>query len=252
MKKNEISPEFWDKRAHKYGINASGYGNPFAEKYREKIWYDKISKNLDIHKETKILDCGCGGGKFSVKLAKKGANVTGIDISKELLKHANTNAKHNHVNIDFLNIKIKEIEFKNEFDAVICMGVLQHIVEENKFNLAVEKLIKSTKKGKYIITIESVNQLTEENIALTEDNTNFMKIRSIKSYINSFENKGAQLVDYEGVSIFELHIVHTEKLKINILKEIIFNIAIKIDKTLTSQKIFSKYFNPTIFIFQKI
>ncbi|WP_132029753.1 class I SAM-dependent methyltransferase, partial [Keratinibaculum paraultunense] len=41
----------------------------------------------------KVLDVGCGTGNFSIKLAKMGCEVVGIDVSKEMLKVAEEKAK---------------------------------------------------------------------------------------------------------------------------------------------------------------
>ena len=42
-----------------------------------------------------ILDIGCGGGRHSIPIAKMGANVTGVDISPQMLVYARKNAKKN-------------------------------------------------------------------------------------------------------------------------------------------------------------
>ncbi len=54
----------------------------------------------------RILDVGCGVGNITMALASKGHAVTGIDISKEALEVAKSNAIKNNVDIEFIKLDI--------------------------------------------------------------------------------------------------------------------------------------------------
>ena len=47
---------------------------------------DFIEKEIEFNKQTRILDIGCGTGRHSIELTKRGYQVTGIDLSKSMLK----------------------------------------------------------------------------------------------------------------------------------------------------------------------
>ena len=68
-----------------------------------------------------ILDVACGAGRHAIPLSKKGYTVTGGDRSQAML--AVLEEKVRRANIEILAIKcdMKDIEFKEEFDAIICM-----------------------------------------------------------------------------------------------------------------------------------
>lgn len=98
-------------------------------------------------KNKSVLDVGCGTGLFSYLAAKKGANVIGIDYSKEAILIAQT--KYSHKNLLYKNIDIKNIH-NEKFDVIVSLGVLEHM--DNPLQML--KLFKKhlTPKGKIIIT----------------------------------------------------------------------------------------------------
>ena len=49
---------------------------------------DFIEKESNYNKSIKILDIGCGTGRHSIELSKRGYSVTGIDLSESQLQHA--------------------------------------------------------------------------------------------------------------------------------------------------------------------
>jgi len=49
---------------------------------------DFIEKEINQNMETKILDIDCGTGRHAIELAKRGYNVTGVDLSENMLNKA--------------------------------------------------------------------------------------------------------------------------------------------------------------------
>lgn len=78
----------------------------------------------------KILDAGCGTGNFSIKLAKKGYLVTGIDISSDMLKIGWEKCRSKNLNIDFITMDIEKLDFPdNFFDAAFSMAAFEFIAD---------------------------------------------------------------------------------------------------------------------------
>ena len=71
--RNQYSPrkEFWNKR--KVKIRSDILVNPY------------VIKAVGNVRKKKILDIGCGDGSLTEYFAKRGADITGIDSSKELI-----------------------------------------------------------------------------------------------------------------------------------------------------------------------
>ncbi len=75
----------------------------------------------------KVLDVGCGTGNFSLKLARQGVLVTGIDISEEMLAIARSKAAQNpELKMEFKWMDFNQLDFPDEsFDGVISMTALE-------------------------------------------------------------------------------------------------------------------------------
>lgn len=77
-----------------------------------------------------LLDAGCGTGSYSIALAGRGFSVWGLDVSAELLAEARTKSLGFPGQITFLQGDILDIRAGVLFDAVLCRGVLNDLVDE--------------------------------------------------------------------------------------------------------------------------
>lgn len=110
---------------------ASEYDNWYNEKrgkFIDQLETDLVFGLIKVHEGMKILDIGCGTGNFSIKLAKMGCHITGIDVSEKMLLIAGEKASEQNINIDFINMDAKKLKFAdNEFDLVISMAAIEFI-----------------------------------------------------------------------------------------------------------------------------
>jgi ubiquinone/menaquinone biosynthesis C-methylase UbiE len=75
-----------------------------------------------------VLDAGCGTGNFSIKLAKLGCRVTGVDISELMLKKAKLKAGNDGFDIEFHRMDIYQLRFsEGSFDGIISMAAFEFI-----------------------------------------------------------------------------------------------------------------------------
>lgn len=75
-----------------------------------------------LGKRKKILDVGCGFGRFTIPLAKAGYEMQGVDITPILIKKAKELSHKAKMNIKFIVGDMRKLSYKNsEFDAIICM-----------------------------------------------------------------------------------------------------------------------------------
>jgi cyclopropane fatty-acyl-phospholipid synthase-like methyltransferase len=76
---------------------------------------------LGVGKGTKIADFGCGPGLYTTRLARRGADVTGIDFSKRSIDHACKTAAVEGLSIRYINESYLELELDDRFDLVMMI-----------------------------------------------------------------------------------------------------------------------------------
>jgi ubiquinone/menaquinone biosynthesis C-methylase UbiE len=68
----------------------------------------------------KILDLACGEGTFAVAMANMGLQVTGVDLSPEMLEIARERAATDGVRVKFLQQDMRSLSLRGRFDLVTC------------------------------------------------------------------------------------------------------------------------------------
>ena len=68
-----------------------------------------------------ILDIGCGTGDLANEILKRGAKITGIDASEEMVKSANDK----YPDIEFCVMDANNLDFRSSFDAVFSNAVFK-------------------------------------------------------------------------------------------------------------------------------
>lgn len=176
----------------------------YSNKYDEEVFTqgtigecDFIEEEINHLKSTKILDIGCGTGRHSIELAKRGYSVTGVDLSESQLGRAKEKAKEQGQEVDFQLSDARNLNFVQEFGLVImlCEGAFP-LMETDEMNFKIlENAAKSLKsEGKLIFT--TLNGL-------------FPIFHSVKEFVNSGLEKGAlsestfDLMTFRDHSVYE-------------------------------------------------
>lgn len=94
----------------------------------------------------KVLDVGCGNGNIARGVGSLGYQVTGIDFSANAIRYAQGRNTLN--NVTFRVCSAEEVTKEENFDAVICSEVLEHL---NQPTLLVETLANILSKGGILI-----------------------------------------------------------------------------------------------------
>ncbi|NOY79036.1 MAG: class I SAM-dependent methyltransferase [Calditrichaeota bacterium] len=148
-----MEQEFYDTEAKKFLANFDealfryDENEPMPASHR--FFYSLFSEI----RNRRILDIGCGHGFTSVRLAKQGADVYGIDISPKMIELARRNAAFNHVSdkVTFQVMSAQEMDFDSDFfDWVIGLGVLHHL----NLELGGKEIFRVLKKGGKALFIE--------------------------------------------------------------------------------------------------
>lgn len=105
------------------------------------------------HQGKRILDVGCGSGKFVVECAKRGAEVLGMDISREMIEIAKDFCVENKVEAE-LRIGDATKELPGGFDVCVALGVFEYF--ENPKSILMNMFASTEKGGKIIFSVPSL------------------------------------------------------------------------------------------------
>lgn len=92
----------------------------------------------------KVIDIGCGGGILAESMARKGADVTGIDLSEKALKVADLHSLEAEVRVRYKHIAAEEMAAQEpgQYDIVTCMEMLEHVPDPASIVRAAATLVK--------------------------------------------------------------------------------------------------------------
>ena len=124
-------------------------------------WWDKESDFRPLHeinplrldwidgrvalKGKRILDVGCGGGILADSMARRGADVLGIDLAGKALKVAQLHAiEAGTPRVEYREIAVEALaaETPETFDVVTCMEMLEHVPDPEAIVAACGRLLK--------------------------------------------------------------------------------------------------------------
>ena len=131
---NQLAGEWWDKTgafATLHEINPLRL-NWITENVERGYQSGDTNKTAaDGLQGKKILDIGCGGGILSESMARRGADVTGIDLDTENLKAATLHAQQSGLEetLRYQHIAVETLaaQMPAQFDVVTCMEMLEHV-----------------------------------------------------------------------------------------------------------------------------
>ncbi|MCP4423077.1 MAG: methyltransferase domain-containing protein [Chloroflexi bacterium] len=95
--------------------------HPLLTDERTTTEIDFILSRLALSAGARILDVGCGFGRHSVELARRGFAVTGADPSAAMIAAARERARETAVSITFQQIPAEQYVAAKPFDAAICL-----------------------------------------------------------------------------------------------------------------------------------
>jgi 2-polyprenyl-3-methyl-5-hydroxy-6-metoxy-1,4-benzoquinol methylase len=134
----------------------------YANQYEQEVFVQGtlnevtfIEQEIQSDTSKTILDIGCGTGRHAIELTKRGYQVVGIDLSKEMLAKAKEKAQAANVEVQFLERDARDFQFDQKFDLaiMICEGAFP-LMETDEMNYAILKNAAAvlTEGGKFIFT----------------------------------------------------------------------------------------------------
>ena len=163
----ELETNRWDRLAHIYDRDReiasrayldliAGHGTREVDKALKMglgspmvIEVPYVLELLGDVRGKRVLDAGCGGGFYSLWLSERGAEVTGVDSSKEMVRIAWEKASKRKLDARFLAGDITDLRIEDaSFDLVLSTLVLMNVKDLEK---AASELVRVTRDGGYLL-----------------------------------------------------------------------------------------------------
>ena len=150
---NNLASEWWSNTGAFATLHEI---NPLRLNWIEeniKRGYQKDTRSNDVTDKTaeqgladkKVLDVGCGGGILAESMARRGADMTGIDLGTENLKAATLHAEQSGLEstLRYQHIPVEELAktHAGQFDVVTCMEMLEHVPDPSSIVQACYELL---------------------------------------------------------------------------------------------------------------
>ncbi len=178
-------PQYWNERAKKYGAMAAGFhrwSESIFKDRSEQAWGEILDRVTDLGqgRRLRVLDFGCGPGRFTRRLAELDHVVTGADISSEMLALA----RRTCTGTDCRFVQIEPggvLPFDDAcFDCLWTYTVLQHI-PDSMFALVVSELRRVLDKAGTICLLENTHRHSQRTSA-----SGHVVFRRTEEYVAAF------------------------------------------------------------------
>jgi len=194
---------YWEDRARRYARAGEGlaavcsYGMPAF--YNGLIHFCQrraLAPWLAVPAGARVLDVGCGVGRWSRLLAARGARVTGIDLSPTMIAEAERRARASGVagRCRFLVQDCAALDVGGVFDLILCVTVLQHILDGGALRAGLERIVWHLAPRGRLVVLEAAPARTA-----SECNTAVFRARHRGFYLRLFDECGLTLRALTGV-----------------------------------------------------
>ncbi len=128
------------------------------DRRESELFIESIKDLLSLHHGMKILDLCCGCGRYSYALSEKGYTVTGLDLSRDLLRCARREMCEIGLEIAFVRGDMRRLPFRESFDLVLNMFTSFGYFSEDDENLqTLSEVHRVLKRGGWTV-IDFINK----------------------------------------------------------------------------------------------
>ncbi len=138
-----LAGEWWDTAGKLRPLHAQGPARLGFIRDALLLHFNRPAGGLKPLAGLKLLDVGCGGGLVSEPLARLGATATGIDPTLDSIAVARRHAEGQGLVIDYRTASVEDLVARGEqFDAVVCMEVIEHVPDQAAFIKSLGQLVR--------------------------------------------------------------------------------------------------------------
>jgi 2-polyprenyl-3-methyl-5-hydroxy-6-metoxy-1,4-benzoquinol methylase len=195
--------EYWEERARRFAVEGDGlaavcsYGMPgFYNRLIQFCQRRALEPWLQAAPGTRVLDVGCGVGRWSRLLASRGACVTGIDLSPTMIAEAERRAAASGLagRCRFLVQDAAALAVDGSFDLILCVTMLQHMLDASALRSALRRMAQHLAPEGRLVVLEAAPAR-----AASRCNTAVFTARQRAFYLRLFRESGLRVQALCGV-----------------------------------------------------
>lgn len=124
---------------------------PYVQNTEREV--DFIERELEVEPSTKILDVGCGTGRHTLSLARRGYNVVGLDLSEYMVRRGHAAARQNGAGASFVVGDARRLPFREGFGAalILCEGGFSLMESDAMDRMIVHGVARTLRPGGMLI-----------------------------------------------------------------------------------------------------
>lgn len=154
----------------------SYYYDEIMEVIEYDLWVDFVKPYLK--QDSKILDLACGTGTFANSIANLGYQISGLDLSEEVINVAKEKSKMNHNEIDFKVRDMSNFSYNEKFDIITCFFDSINFLEKERIQPLFDSVYQNLKEGGYFIfDVFTYNKMKFFHNTTLKDNLSFAKYK---------------------------------------------------------------------------
>jgi 2-polyprenyl-3-methyl-5-hydroxy-6-metoxy-1,4-benzoquinol methylase len=195
---------FWEARARRFAGEGRGlraicsYAMPAFYNWSIDVTQRRAMRALlhSIEPGMRVLDFGCGVGRWSRELAQRGALVTGVDLSENMLIEARRRTCEAGLSerCTYVCGDVAQLELDAEFDLILGVTVLQHVLDEGRMRESILRMARRLRAGGRIVLLEAAPTRAHRSA-----DTATFHARTLATYVDAIRNAGLYVEDICGV-----------------------------------------------------
>jgi ubiquinone/menaquinone biosynthesis C-methylase UbiE len=149
-----------------------------------------------IPRDAQVLEYGCGVGRWTRVIARRGAQVTAVDFSATMLHEARMRTVADKLadRCRFIQSDVTTLDLPERFDVVLGVTVLQHVLDDERLAQTIVRLARHLKPGGRMILVEAA---PGEDREICETAT--FRARTLPYYLQKMRSAGLTVVLVRGV-----------------------------------------------------
>jgi SAM-dependent methyltransferase len=123
-----------------------------------KTQIDGVERFMRLEPRSRVLDLGCGSGRRTIELARRGHRVLGVDPDERALAVARASAKGERLHTHFMKADVRAIPYRAEIDAVVSLDGAFGQLPNDRDDLRCLEAARKALKPRGLLLIDTLNK----------------------------------------------------------------------------------------------